>query len=52
VIMPVGDLNLDLDQLNLIKDELFHEFEDQLLAEVTRLQAAHDALSALTDSRY
>ena len=46
VIMPVGDLNLDLDQLNLVKDELFHEFEGQLLAEVTRLKAVHAALLA------
>ena len=46
VIMPVGDLNLDLDQLNLVQDELFQQFEAQLAAEVERLKPIHAGLLA------
>ena len=47
VIMPVGDMALDLDQLNLLQDELFLEFEQHLAAEILRLRSIHDELKRL-----
>lgn len=44
VIMPVGDLALDLDQLNLVQDEVFQEFELHLAEEITRLKPIRDQL--------
>lgn len=38
IVMPVGDMALDLDQLNLLRDDLFHEFEQRLGVEVSRLK--------------
>lgn len=37
-ILPVGDLALDLDQLNLLQDEVYQQFEQHLVEEIRRLQ--------------
>ena len=39
VIVPVQGMNLDLDQLNVLQDEIFHELQDQIRAELLRLGA-------------
>jgi len=46
VIMAVSGLNLDLDQLNLVQDELFHELEAELAPELERLTAFNQSLNA------
>jgi hypothetical protein len=46
VILPVGDLALDLDQLNLVQDDIFLEFEQRLGAEIQRLRPIRDELGA------
>jgi len=44
VIVPVSQVNLDLDQLNMQQDEIFHELEEKLVFELARLRAHWDDL--------
>ncbi|MBN9420779.1 hypothetical protein ABS71_19320 [bacterium SCN 62-11] len=39
VIMPVREMNLDLDQLNVLQDERFQEIQEELMTELPRLRA-------------
>ena len=39
VIMPVREMNLDLDQLNVLQDEIFQELQENLNGELKRLNS-------------
>lgn len=39
VIVPVREMNLDLDQLNILQDEVFQLLQDELVTELARLRA-------------
>ena len=44
VIIPVRDMKLDLDQLNVLQDEVFQKLQEQLNAELKRLSALWEKL--------
>jgi hypothetical protein len=44
VIVPVRNLNLDLDQLNMLQDDFFQELQDELVSELPRLRALWEGL--------
>jgi len=46
VVVPVRDLNLDLDQLNLLQDESFQALQDELVTELARLRALWETMKA------
>lgn len=46
VIVPVREMNLDLDQLNILQDDLFQALQDELVTEIPRLRALWGRFSA------
>ncbi|MBS2035666.1 hypothetical protein JST97_11815 [bacterium] len=44
VILPANEINLDLDQLSMQQDEVFHALQEELVPELARLRALWDEL--------
>ncbi len=45
VVVPVREVNLDLDQLNVLQDEVFQALQDKLVTELPRLRALWDSMA-------
>lgn len=44
VIVPVREMNLDLDQLNMLQDEVFQALQDELATELPRLRGLWEGM--------